>query len=293
MQKTIYLHAGAHRTGTSSFQNCLAENRALLRQTGHDLAYPGRDGIASGKLRLKLPDPRHGPRKVKPFVDPARNELARHCGDKPALILSEENIPGRMYHFYQGAFFPAAKARAQVLAQALPGRVAHLIYVLRPYEKIYVSAYRKRAEDNPVDPFDGIRPNLMAMDRGWPELVEILRDALQPTMFTVLEYGARGRSVDLLKRLVPTLNDQPLTEPERVLNLSATDAALLDLQARYRAGEKLDRSAWQDVIQTHSHDNETRGFAAFSTEESQRLQDRYQQDLDRIDMLDGMRLVRQ
>lgn len=32
----------------------LAENRDLIEQAGYDLAYPGRDDIPQGKLRLRL-----------------------------------------------------------------------------------------------------------------------------------------------------------------------------------------------------------------------------------------------
>ena len=48
MNKRIYLHAGAHRTGSSSFQMCLYANRDLLGSMGLDVAYPGRDGVPGG-----------------------------------------------------------------------------------------------------------------------------------------------------------------------------------------------------------------------------------------------------
>ncbi len=113
------VHLGAHRTGTSSFQMMLAENRDLLAQAGFDIAYPGRDDIPQGDLRLKLPDPRNLKQWEAKFLPAAAAELQLHSSDTShAMILSEENIPGRMIHFPSGQFYPAAEARFQTLAAA-------------------------------------------------------------------------------------------------------------------------------------------------------------------------------
>ena len=52
----LYLHLGAHRTGTSSFQNFLGLNAGRLGDWGVRAVYPGRDGARGGALRLKLPE---------------------------------------------------------------------------------------------------------------------------------------------------------------------------------------------------------------------------------------------
>lgn len=291
-QTRVFLHAGAHRTGTSSFQACLSVNRARLAEAGFDAAYPGRDGIADGALALRLPHPRHRRTPDAEWAAAAGAELARHLSAPGRdLVLSEENIPGRMFHFYQGQFYPAAKRRAGVLAAALPGRVEHLLFVIRPYEAMFISAYRKRAEDNPVAPFADLRDRMAAMDRGWPEILTILRRRLKPARMTVIEYAARGRSRDLLERLLPEGAVTGLEEPERQLNLSATDAGLIALQALYRSGETLPREAWQQVIADHAGDREARGFAAFTPEQTAALRDRYAADLDRIRAMERMRFV--
>lgn len=290
--KQIYLHAGAHRTGTSSFQMCLAVNRAALEAAGFDLAYPGRDGIPEGQLGLRLPSLRHGRDKEAFFAAKVAGMLQDHSPDPTrGLILSEENIPGPMIHFDQARFYPAAAARAAALRSGL-GPVAHLVYVVRSYGALYVSGHRKRAEDRPVDPFAAKIPVRMRMDRGWPDLIAVMRDVIAPARLTVVEYGARGRSVDLLRLLVPGLEAVALREPEQTLNQSATDSALLALQARYQAGEVLSRAAWQAVVQEHASDTADHGFAQFSAAQSAELQRRYDADLDRLDALDGVTLIR-
>lgn len=289
MTKPVFIHAGAHRTGSSSFQMCLARNRAGLEANGYDLAYPGRDGVPGGALRLKLPGPRHGAKRVADFAASLRAHLAELSPDPDrTLILSEENIPGRMIHFYDGQFFPASARRLESLAAALEAPPAHLLYVLRPYDQLFVSAYRKRAEDNPVTPFAQLVPHFLAMDRGWPELVAEFRDILNPRRLTVLDYAARGDSRSLLARLVPDLSETTLDEPLEAVNVSATDAALIELQSRYGAGESLSREDWKAVLARHAGDRSARGVAAFSETEQQVLRARYAHDLERVAALDGV-----
>lgn len=283
MTEPVYIHAGAHRTGTSSFQLCLHENRAALAAQGYDLAYPGRDGVPGGRLRMRLPRPRHGLHRVGQYAGALRAHLAGFRGGPGrALIVSEENISGPMRHFYEGRFFPASGKRLRVLAAALDGPPEHLLYVLRPYAEIFASAYRKRAEDNPVPPFAEIVPRLIQMDRGWPELLAEMRDLLRPRRMTVLRYENRGSSRALLARLVPGLSAQALREPQKAVNLSATDAALQALQARYRAGEVLTRPVWKRIVETHADDRSEQGFAAYGRAERRALEARYAADLERV-----------
>ena len=289
----VYLHAGAHRTGTSSFQNMLSQNRDLLQDAGYRLAYPGRDGIEGGKLKLKLPNPRHaaGSNSEK-FVQGATRQLARQSrGAVAGLILSEENIPGRMFHFYYGQFFPAAETRMKVLKQALPGPLRHLVYVVRPYGALFTSGFRKRAEDNSVDDFANLRTNMMAIDTGWVELIAAFQAHLQPEKITVIDYAARGQSTALLETLLG--QDMPdLQEPEQRINTSATDRALDVLQDIYRKGETLERGAWQDIIERHADDNDPRRFATFTAAQDTTLKARYEVDLNRIAALADVTLIR-
>jgi hypothetical protein len=289
MRKPVYIHAGAHRTGTSSFQLCLSQNRAALAAAGYDVAFPGRDGVAGGRLRLRLPRPRHGAKRLPHFSAAAREHLD---GLSPApdrgLILSEENIPGPMIHFYDGLFFPAAAKRLRTLVSALDNPPVHVLYVVRSYAEIYVSAYRKRAEDNPVPPFDDLVPRFMAMDRGWPELLVEMRDILRADRITVLPYAGRASCLGLLARLLPDLEVSGLREPQTTMNLSATDTALAALQTRYRAGETLARQDWRSVLKQYENIRQPTGFAAFSEADAKLLDAKYLMDLARIAALPGI-----
>lgn len=291
MGKAVFIHAGAHRTGSSSFQMCLNENRDVLSAAGFDLAYPGRDGVPGGRLRLRLPRPRHGAKRIPAFADGVRQHLtALSPAPERGLILSEENIPGPMRHFQEGRFFPASVNRFRALAAALEAPPRHLLIVVRPYAELFVSAFRKRAEDNAVQPFAELVPALLSMDRGWPDLVADFQTHLSPERLTVVPYARRGDSRGLLAQLVPDLDPAGLAEPDLAVNLSATDAALVALQARYHAGEDLKRRQWKAVIADHAGATEPLGFAAFQPDARETLDARYRTDLDRIAEMRGVTL---
>lgn len=289
----MYLHLGAHRTGTSSFQMMLAQNREVLRAAGYDLAYPGRDDIPGGDLALRLPQPRNKDQWQDRFVPNAAIEMRKYAGvDNTALILSEENIPGRMIHFGAGRFYPAAEERFKTLAQAAGAPILRALLVVRDYADLYISAYRKRAEDNHSDPFENDRRNMLRMDRGWPEMVELIQQHLKVRELVVVEYGHRGRSVDLLGHLVPHVRALPIVEPAKRMNPSPTDAALDVLQAIYARGETLEREAWQKIIVAHKDDRASRGISEFTKRQNRILRGRYAEDLDRLAQMPDVELLR-
>ncbi len=291
--KPLYVHLGAHRTGTSSFQMMLSENRDLLAQTGYDIAYPGRDDIPQGELKLRLPHPRNLGKWETDFLPGATKELQRFTTpDSHALILSEENIPGRMIHFPAGQFYPAAEVRLQTLAAAARAPVLRAVLVMREYTGLYISAYRKRAEDNKSQPFEEGRHNMLHMDRGWPDLVRLILEHLKVQELVVIDYNRRGRSADILGMLVPELAEVPLCEPARRMNHSATDAALIALQERYQADETLEREAWQAIIAAHRDDKEQRGVSEFTKRQTRILEGRYQEHLDEIAKMPAVMLLR-
>lgn len=258
------------------------------------MAYPGRDDISSGHLALSLPSPRHGWTSQAKFSARVARKVMHHSpdSDRP-LIISEENIPGKMIHFFSGHFYPAAETRLDALKEGLgTAEVAAAMLVVRPYNALYKSAYRKRAEDQQSDPFAEAVPHLMAMDRGWPDLIEITRRTLSPRVLHVVAYAARGPSTHLLQRLVPELATHTLTEPARRVNCSATDAALYALQERYAAGRVLDRAEKRAVIDDYAGRKAQTPLTAFTTEQTALLTEQYNADLDLIDRMKNVRLLR-
>jgi hypothetical protein len=287
----VFLHGGAHRTGSSSFQLCLAENAGQLEGAGYGLAYPARDGVESGRLELRLPGPRHGDVACQTMIRGGLAKFDDLFGDRERLILSEENLPGRMVHFYNGQFYPAAAKRADVLAAAMRAPVAHLLFVVRDYAPFFVSAHRQRALDNPVQPFERLREAVMGMTEGWADLIALFQQHLRPEQITVVDYAQRGESRALLARMLPDIAADALQEPARQLNRSGTDAGLMAIQAHFAANENLGEPERAALLQAHDADVGDKGFARFSQAEERLLTERYARDLDRIAALPCVTLV--
>lgn len=72
---------------------------------------------------------------------------------------------------------------------AWEGPIARVLFIVRDYAELYMSAFRKRAEDNLVGPFLKGRPKMMRMDRGCPELLEAMQTHLGVQDIVVIEYA--------------------------------------------------------------------------------------------------------
>ncbi len=291
MSNKVHVHIGAHRTGTSSFQLCLDVNRDVIRAAGYREGFPSRDGVSSGQLSLRLPQPRH--KEIEEFLPRIRRQVARDPMNYPThpIVISEENIIGGLFHFQQGQFYPAAEKRFRTLNTALETTPEHALIVVRDYGPLYVSCFRQRAVDRKVGNFRDAVPHYLAMDRGWPELVTAIQTVLQPRHLTVVRYENRGESRKLLSLLVPDLPVDQLVEPERTLNVRGTDAAMIALQKRYETGEDMSRWDRRKLLEDMAGDTRNLGFAEFTDTETKALSLRYQQDLERLAGMDGFTLI--
>ena len=285
----LYLHAGAHRTGSSSLQMCLSLNKPVIQAAGFGVLYPGRDGIADGRLKVKFPLPRI--KDHAPFVERAARQMHRHADGKP-LVMSEENISGRMLHMQKGQFYARVVERCRIIRDAWGGPIGKVLYVTRQYDSFLVSGYKLSAMGRARPPFAELRDVYFGMERGWPEVIAAVRDTLQPAEMEVVDYAVRGSSAKLAARLVPGVSADQLEEPTRRVNLSGSDAALGEIQRRYRAGEELSDAVVEEIIHTSPDGAGHFELIEFSQDDKQAWYDRYQADLDVIGQMSGVTLVR-
>lgn len=293
MLAPVHIHAGGHRTGSSAFQAFLDLNAAAIRDQRVDLAYPDRDGAAGGKLRLWLPAPRHGAQAVIYRAVKARHNVRLNNPDPSRpLILSEENVAGRMTPFYSGRFFPGVARNADYLSAVLGERpVGNFLILVRSYDEMFVSAFRKRAEEHDVGPFNRIRKRMSAFEGGWPQVVQAFRDHLKPRQLIVLPYARRRSEADMLGLLCPELNLDGFRQPRRKVNKSLSDIALFALQERYRLGEPIDRGIVEELQETFDGIESDAPFAAFTPEQADGLRARFRDDLEILRRMDGVRYL--
>ncbi|GHG79887.1 sulfotransferase [Pseudodonghicola xiamenensis] len=291
-RRRVSLHVGAHYCGATGLQACLRTNRAALAEKGCAVALPDTGGEG---LRLKLPELRHPAEEVDQITSRARREINRFAGKADRLILSDVGIPGRTVHFYGGRFYPATEVRTAALARAFGQDLDHLLYVISPYDVFFSRFHRQRAGRRAVPEIAEFTAGLDGMDRGWPELLEILQTAFRPKRFTVIEAGAETGS-DLAVRLLggQALPVAAQVDPagEATGGVSITDRALVAIQQGFAADPKLSREEIDRLIASHAEDHSDLGFARLPEAAAHRWRDRYMADLDRIATMPDIALVR-
>ena len=160
MTKTVTLHIGATKTGSTSIQSCLAQNRALLAQNG--VLYPKTLGRVNhnvipvclhGEYANNLHQSKYGIKTQEDYTafTQARptllaDEIAQH--DPTHVIISSEHMHSRCY---RDAHFTRLKA---LLSPALIGRDIRIVAYLRPQISHAVSLYSTMLRHGAVDKID-------------------------------------------------------------------------------------------------------------------------------------------
>lgn len=277
----LYLHLGAHRTGTSYFQSFLGLNAGRLQDHGIKAVYPGRDGARGGALRLKLPErAAFDDRDLGRFEQGFRKQDRRHgLRSMRNLLLSEENFPGNMQSHHDGMLFPTVRERIAYLRGNVGKPVRRVLYVLRRYDEFYVSSYRKRLEFAKMPPFAELRPSLVAMRRGWADIVTDIQTGSETPEIVVARHEALPTAPRLLTALMPWLPVQGWIAPPGRVNASRpiADLALIQNAKRAKAGQP---PLQQADFSPGFSDTETRAFA-----------ERYEEDLARIAALPFVRML--
>lgn len=287
--RQVFLHAGAEGCGTGALQARLLANRDSLAARGFALALPEATGEG---LRLKLPELRHDAAEAARLAARAGREIDRLAGQADRLILSEETIPGRSVHLYSGRFYPAAESRAAALATALGGGVAHLLFVIRPYDAFFSAVHRARAARRAVPDLADVAAALDGLDRGWPELIATLQQALRPDRFTVIE-ADDGQGAALAARLLPDLDPADLAAEDAAPAMPpVTDRALVAIQQALAANPKLPQDEIERLIALHAGDAADLGFARWPESVTAQWRHRYAADLDRIAAMPDIALMR-
>ena len=136
MRKTIHIHIGAHKTGTTAVQLFFAGNRAMLAERG--LLYPAACEYLRGHHRLAFAL-QQSRRQINGEVPDFGAEIeglkaefdAAPC---PAAFLSSEE------------FFALPPPRIGLLRQALSGYTVRIIAVLRRPDLLFESIFNQRTK---------------------------------------------------------------------------------------------------------------------------------------------------
>lgn len=154
MIKHVYLHIGAHKTGTTALQQTATENRAALRHRGLDYPEIALHQYAHHKLPFALVGnwPRHVPPPPEPDVLLADLRTLIDRSPCPRVLLSSEE------------FMCLPRPKIARIGAALQGFAVTVIVTLRRPDALYLSSYNQKIKQ----PFnDFIEPVEAWVDEPW------------------------------------------------------------------------------------------------------------------------------
>jgi hypothetical protein len=255
------------------------------------LGYPGRDGIGGGNLKLRLPPVTAVERRKIKFSEYNRLHLETLFPKNQDVILTEERLLGKAKAFYKGRFYREASMNAHFLNDFFEGNIVQVLVVVRSYVSLFKSCYRKQAEDNLVADFSELSKGFFKIKRSWTDVIKDISQAIPDANIKVVEMGARGKSRDLLSRLLGTIPEGGFCDELESLNSSPTDSAVLALQTRYKRGESLCRDDWQAVIREFADIKDDLGVTKYDPQLEKILKDRYARDLENIPKIKGVTFI--
>jgi len=298
MADKVFVHIGAHRTGSSSFQAFLGHNQELLKSVGFNVFYPERDGAAGGySKRIDLPNPSVAAHKHKhlfrKYVHPLRRKLA-HLGDarQPFSVLSEENILGRMRLLFLGKFYPLAGLRLDLVRRGFEQPIDNVVLVARDYGDFYTSAAAMQALFAKRPPFETVLPNLMNNTKGWADLAKRLLQRGQVRKLTVVDYPARGDDETLFRYLCGSV-PIGVTAPHKRTNISASHKAIDEIQRRHASEDKLPLDERAEIMERFSIAKGYDPYDPFTCGQRIALSSLYQKDLETMISLRDLDLISQ
>jgi hypothetical protein len=188
----VILHIGAHRTGTTSLQRSLWQNRVKLKQNG--VVYWGpsvtRGGRFSGLLRGPGAETRETARRIARNSGAIRLEMQRLEGrGMDTLLVSEENILGSMrLNLRLGLLYPGLQQRLARFHAVFGGVCTRIGLSIRPYDDFWASslAYAIRAGVAGFDTETAVR--LTRQTRSWRRVIDDVARAFPAAEVVVWEF---------------------------------------------------------------------------------------------------------
>lgn len=176
MSRKIILHCGARKTGSTSFQHMLYDNRERMLKAG--FYYPGvsRKKREEDDIRIVLANLKgEGHRKKE--VQHARKLIEKLFAESGAhtLVISNEDLLGRPAIKGNKTFLPKADNSARLIAEALEGYDVEVRYFIRDFAGFLPSWYVQQVRMGEEMDFDRFAKAHHFNRASWVSSVEALR----------------------------------------------------------------------------------------------------------------------
>lgn len=266
--KTVF-HVGAHRTGTTTFQNWMQENAHTLAKSGLGFWGPTRtrSGLFSGIT------PQGGFGTAESQLSRVRRRIAMgraQCAQNGlhTLLVSEENaLGGPQDNVRKRALYPGAGERLARYHAAFDGRVSHVLLTIRALDFYWASIIGFCVGRGLPMPGAHSIDSIARTARSWRDVIIDMRCAMPDIPIRVMSFESYvGRSAAILMQGVDCVVPQAVPGGWRNKGLSERQLRVL---LEERGDARLDRVG-------HSE----RRFMPFRPDQARLLSTRYAADLD-------------
>ncbi len=197
----VFLHVGAHRTATTSFQRMMGASRDAL--LGEGIAYWGpkrtRGGLFNGfgdePLAELLP---WQARRLKRRVGRVKLAIAVLADDGcDRLVVSEENMLGTLRPcLAQAALYAHARPRLQQFSEAFGSRCRRVAIGIRCYDRFWASALGFSLGRGGPAPTKSVIGKIMAQPRRWRDVIQDVSRAFPEAEIVVWTHEALSNRPD-------------------------------------------------------------------------------------------------
>ncbi|EAR52632.1 hypothetical protein OG2516_00359 [Oceanicola granulosus HTCC2516] len=212
----VILHIGAHRTGTTTFQNFLDLNRSHLHAAGLEAWTPRRTSNGLLDTLVGRPGEGIGGRMGRAVARRAQGrlevEVARvEKAGRRQLLISEENMIGAVRNnLREVALYPALEARLARISPIFAERVCRIGLSIRSYDGYWSSALAFAVARGHRVPEVDVLDRLVTQPRRWRDVVrEVARVFPEADLLVWPFESAVGRPDWQTERLTRSLTCSP------------------------------------------------------------------------------------
>jgi hypothetical protein len=263
----LILHLGAHRTGSTAFQQMLAAGRAMLAQTGARALVPADIDRIPG-----LADIGGAPDRAA-----SRAAIDAVTAGADRVLISDENLIGDMgWNIRAGTFYGRARQKLTAQRDFFGDPPKRIGLGIRAYADYWISAhayelsYRARA---PVR-FADCRTRLVAARRGWRDLVDDVRAVFPDAAILVWPVEARVPLPVLARRLLD-LYDLAFDAPPPGVNAAPMAGLIPAMEAKRAVEPEISRQKMRAWLAGQA----PVAFEGFTDAQTERMDARYLADL--------------
>jgi len=230
------LHIGAHRTGTSYIQETLDLNiKKFLKKNTVSLTPPRisrrkRKTFRSlGKKLQEIGSTKYFFSNFFSFIFLRFNLcslILRSAGFRPVntVIISEENLLGKVFLGKNRKFYPHAELRLRGLKLITGDRIKEIYLCIRSYETFIISYYSMSALYSEVLDFESISKTWINFSGGWYDVIKSIAKLFPNAAIYVYEYENTSPKKIFLK--IAKGFSFPFNWPKNKINIAPSESAI-------------------------------------------------------------------